>query len=133
MSQSDPRDLLGSLATDDGLCEESSGAESFVLGVPDLERALMAKEVEKRDESLKDLRQDREQRKTFSSRIFVFMCIYMLVALVIVFLCGLGWLELTEAVLITLLTTALANVIGVFNFVAKYLFHHDSPSRGQQG
>lgn len=45
-------------------------------------------------------------------------------ALAIVFLCGLGVLHLKESVLITLLTTTLANVIGVFNLVAKYLFHN---------
>lgn len=52
------------------------------------------------------------------------MCVYMAAALAIVFLCGLGVLHLKESVLITLLTTTLANVIGVFNLVAKYLFHN---------
>lgn len=51
------------------------------------------------------------------------MCMYMAISLVIVFLCGCGVMKLDVSVLITLLTTTLANVIGVFTFVAKYLFH----------
>ena len=41
----------------------------------------------------------------------------------VVFLDGYGIIFLSDKVLITLLTTSLANVIGIFNFVAKYLFH----------
>lgn len=123
MSQEKANDLIAGLASDKGLAEESSDTASFALGESELDRALKAKEVEKQNESIKDLRQDREQRKTFSSRIFIFMCLYMFVAIVIVFMCGLGCMKLEESVLITLLTTTLANVIGVFNFVAKYLFH----------
>jgi hypothetical protein len=50
----------------------------------------------------------------------------MTIAMVIVFLSGLGVMSLSDNVLITLLTTTLADVIGVFIFVAKYLFHSKS-------
>lgn len=82
------------------------------------------KEIDKQCEEIENLKQDREQRKKFSSHIFIFMCAYMAVSLAIVFLCGLGVMTLDVSVLITLLTTTLANVIGVFTFVAKYLFHN---------
>ncbi len=82
------------------------------------------KEIEKQCEEIESLKQDRKQRKVFSYCIFGFMCIYMATSLVIVFLCGLGIMVLDVSVLITLLTTTLANVIGVFTFVAKYLFHN---------
>ena len=52
------------------------------------------------------------------------MCAYMAVSLIIVFLTGIGIMNLDPSIIITLLTTTLANVIGVFNFVAKYLFHN---------
>lgn len=74
-------------------------------------------------EEIEDAKQDRAQRKIFSFYIFGFMCAYMAAAMAVVFLCGLGVMSLSDPVLITLLTTTLANVIGVFAFVAKYLFH----------
>ena len=119
MSHQRTNDLVRDLASDDDILEESklSIDESF------FERELKRKEVESKDETLKDRRQDRQQRKSFSTRIFAFMCLYMMLALVVVFCCGFGWMCLSDAVLIALLTTTLANVIGVFNFVAKYLFH----------
>lgn len=67
-------------------------------------------------------KQDREQRKRFALWIFCFMCGYMAVALLIVFLCGFGLMYLSDNVLIVLIGTTLADVIGVFNFVARYLF-----------
>lgn len=73
---------------------------------------------------IKDRNQDRDQRRNFASKIFFFMCAYMAVALIIVFCCGFGWMHLSDAVLITLLTTTLADVIGIFSFVAKYLYHN---------
>lgn len=90
----------------------------------DLTKDFNQKKIERLNEEIEDLKQDRQQRKVFSSRIFIFMCAYMAVSLIIVFLCGLEWMKLDPAVIITLLTTTLANVIGVFNFVAKYLFHN---------
>lgn len=88
-----------------------------------LDRAMRQKGIEKIDQEIEDRKQDRDQRKKFSKYIFIFMCFYMFISLVIVFFCGFSLMTLSDAVLITLLTTTLANVIGVFNFVAKYLFH----------
>lgn len=79
-------------------------------------------ERESKREDLESKKQDRHQRKSFASAIFVFMCSYMAVALIIVSLCGFSIMDLSNSVLVTLLTTTLADVIGVFSFVAKYLF-----------
>jgi len=81
-------------------------------------------DIDRLNEENASLRQDREQRKTFSNRIFAFMCMYMSVAIIIVFGCGRGYMYLHDNVLIVLLTSTLADVIGVFSFVAKYLFHN---------
>lgn len=91
--------------------------------VPEVALQFQRKKIERLNEEIEDLKQDRKQRKIFSYCIFGFMCLYMASSIVIVFLCGLGIMNLDVSVLITLLTTTLANVIGVFNFVAKYLFH----------
>lgn len=68
-------------------------------------------------------KQDREQRKTFSFRIFMFVCVYMTFALAILVFCGASALRLSDSVIVALLTTTTANVIGLFAVVAKYLFH----------
>lgn len=51
------------------------------------------------------------------------MCLYMAAALVTVFLCGFFVMYLSDTVLGFLLTTTLADVIGIFSFVVKYLYH----------
>lgn len=88
--------------------------------------AIQQKKIQRLDEEIKDLQQDREQRKYLSYALFGFMCFYMLIALSIVFCCGFDWMTLHDKVLITLMTTTLADVIGIFSFVAKYLYHNKS-------
>lgn len=113
--------LLNCIASSADLKEEASGEIKQLLVTNAIEKQRQA--IEQKDEEIASLKQDREQRKDFSKRIFVFMCLYMFVAISIVFCCGFEWMELDNSVLITLLSTTLANVIGVFTFVAKYLFH----------
>ena len=86
--------------------------------------SIQQKKIQRLDEEIKDLQQDREQRKYLSYALFAFMCVYMLIALLIVFCCGFEWMHLSDKVLITLMTTTLADVIGIFGFVAKYLYHN---------
>lgn len=87
-------------------------------------KAFYGAQVNRLTEENNNLRQDREQRKTFSKWIFIFTCAYMAVTLAIVCLCALSVMRLSDAILITLLTTTLTEVLGMFAFVAKYLFHH---------
>lgn len=68
-------------------------------------------------------KQDREQRKIFGYCIFAFMCVYMIIAISIVFMCGWGKMQLSDMVIITLIGSTLIEVIGIFNFVVRYLFH----------
>lgn len=86
--------------------------------------SIQEKKIQRLDEEIKDLQQDREQRKVLSYALFGFMCFYMFGALTAVFLCGFGLMRLSDTVQITLLTTTLADVIGIFSFVAKYLYHN---------
>lgn len=86
--------------------------------------ALQQKKIARLDEEIKDLQQDREQRRKLSYWLFGFMCAYMAFALLAVFLTGFGLMGTSDKVQITLLTTALADVVGVFSFVAKYLYHN---------
>lgn len=113
--------LIDCIASSADLAKETSGdvRQQLIANAVETQRQAIAE----KDEVIASLKQDREQRKGFSNKIFLFMCLYMFVAIIIVFCCGFGWMKLDASVLITLLTTTLANVIGVFTFVAKYLFH----------
>ena len=119
--------LIDALEEDDNKLEFS---DELVVWEPLLDeesKALLAalqKKNQLQDEKIKDLQQDREQRKVLSYALFGFMCFYMLIGILIVACCGLGWMVLSDKVIITLLTSTLADVIGIFSFVAKYLYHN---------
>ena len=69
--------------------------------------------------------QDREQRKTYATYVFYFLVGYMLFVFSILFFCGLNarGFDLSDSVLIAIVTTTTANVIGIFAFVMMYLFN----------
>lgn len=73
-------------------------------------------------EKLFSLRQDREERKKFANKIFVFLCINMALAFMLLFFNGFGLTHLNESVLITTITSSIADIIGVFVIVVRYLF-----------
>lgn len=68
--------------------------------------------------------QDRDQRKDFAERVYYFACVYMVFVFLILFLSGStgAHFKLNDSVLVTLLRTTTANVIGVFAIVVTYLF-----------
>ena len=83
-----------------------------------------ALEGENEDES-----QNRGQRKAFAERIFSFMCYYMFAVFFILFICGSpSRFNLSDTVLVTLLGTTTANVIGIFIIVVTYLFSRKKKS-----
>ena len=81
-------------------------------------------EVELLKEKLEGRKQDRMQRGEYANRIFSLVCIYMLAIVVMIILVGFHVLTLDNSVIITLISTTTANIIGVFVIVAKYLFHN---------
>lgn len=67
--------------------------------------------------------QDRDQRKDFAERIFSFVALYMFAVFFILTLSGGPFnFRLSDNVLITLLGTTTANVIGILIIVVTYLF-----------
>ncbi len=83
-----------------------------------------------KEEELKSREQDRKQRKGFADKIFFMLSIFLLFVCLILVFAGMKFLpikpyphfELSDNVLIALLTTASANVIGIFIVVVRYLF-----------
>lgn len=67
--------------------------------------------------------QDREQRKDFAERISQFVCNYMVFVFMVLFLKAITpRFYLSDNVIITLLGTTTANVIGILIIVVTYLF-----------
>jgi hypothetical protein len=79
-------------------------------------------ELATRNETLEGSRQDRLARKKFTPNLFWLLVVFLSCTLSIVVLSGLRILCLSDTVLVTLLTTTTADVIGIFIFVVKYLF-----------
>lgn len=75
-------------------------------------------------EQIKNLEQDREQRKTYGNRLFWLIATWLCVVAIVLFLAGFKvcQFELPTAVLATLIGGATASVIGLFAIVATYLF-----------
>lgn len=103
--------------------DTAESVNPFKLDSEKIQILAKSKEVERLSEEVETLKQDREQRVLYSERLFVFLCIYMMFALLIVVACGMGKISLSDTVIVAVITTAFANVIGIFAFVAKYLFH----------
>lgn len=69
-------------------------------------------------------------RKHYARALFILVCAWLGVALAIVVLVGCKVLELSDAVLIALITTTTASVIGLFAIVARYFYrqtHYVAP------
>ena len=79
-------------------------------------------------EDLRSKEQDRKERKIYARLSLGFLTLYMTVVFLILFFSGFKThgFELKQPVLIALITTTTANVIGIFAFVMKYLFNSGS-------
>jgi antibiotic biosynthesis monooxygenase (ABM) superfamily enzyme len=77
---------------------------------------------EKSRVKLDGLKEYFEARKEFAQHIFTLVCLWLFFILIIVIASGKGNLILSDAVLITLITTTTVNVCGFLYVVAKFLF-----------
>lgn len=69
--------------------------------------------------------QDNQGRRAFSRNIFAVVAFWLAFVMAVVVLCASGKWTLSDAVLIALITTTTATVIGIFLIVANYLFNRD--------
>ncbi len=68
-------------------------------------------------------KQNREERKKYAEWLFTFVVIWSLFIYIAVIATGKGFLKLSDTVVVSLITTAMANVISLFIIVTKYLFN----------
>lgn len=82
----------------------------------------------------KIIEEDMRARKHYARALFILVCSWLGIALAIVILVGWKVLALSDAVLIALITTTTASVIGLFAIVARYFYRqtHHLPSTTEQ-
>ena len=111
--------------------EASDSSEVSEKKYDDIERRIKEQELRKlqlENDAIKveneSESQNKQQRKDFAERIYSFAAIYMFGVFVILFLSGTEStnFRLSDNVLITLLRTTTANVIGILVIVVTYLF-----------
>ncbi|WP_299833668.1 hypothetical protein [uncultured Tenacibaculum sp.] len=76
-------------------------------------------------QEISDRIQDRNERKKYAYRTFIFLSVFTFLVLTIVFLAGFSTqlnFKLSESVLIALITSSLASIVGIFILVMRYLF-----------
>ncbi|MCX8491820.1 MAG: hypothetical protein ORN54_12200 [Cyclobacteriaceae bacterium] len=87
---------------------------------------LQNNELRRLGEELKDLKQDRDERKSYAFKLYWLVLVWLLMILLIILFQGLQFspllFKLSDAVLITLITTTTANVAAFFLVVVRYLF-----------
>ena len=79
-------------------------------------------DAKKLEEQLKDSQQNREQRKEYAGKIFYLVAGWLVSLIAIIVMAGFKWLALSDAVIISLITGATVNIIGLMVIVANYLF-----------
>lgn len=86
------------------------------------------------EEILANKKQDREERKRYAKFTFIFLSTFTFVVMFLLFLSGINGslcffdfskFHLSNTVLITLISTSLASIVGIFVFVMKYLFKNN--------
>ena len=91
--------------------------------IHELEKAAL--ELQLLKAQIKKFEDDNEGRREFSRSIFAVTVVWMLLVMMVVFQCAGGRWHLSDSVLIALITTTTATVIGVFVIVANYLFNKE--------
>jgi len=76
-------------------------------------------------QEISDRIQDRQERKKYAYRTFIFVCAFTAIILSIILLAGFSTVfefNLDSSVLIALITSSLATIVGIFILVMRYLF-----------
>ena len=102
----------------------SALGETLELRLRQAELRLREAEVDLKKAEIDDRKQDREERKKYAIRIFGLLIGYIFFVVLMLF--GTGYwgcgFSLSDNLLIALVTTTTANIIGIYTIVARYLF-----------
>jgi hypothetical protein len=110
-----PKEEIDAVLKPDDDQESFNSAQDFA--------ALEAEDKHKHElEKLAGLEQDRLQRKEYAGKIFWLVCAWLFVLSLMILLAGCAIIRLSDAVMITLISGASINIIGLMVIVANYLF-----------
>ncbi|MCG8579291.1 MAG: hypothetical protein MI866_05215 [Bacteroidales bacterium] len=76
-------------------------------------------------ETLEGKKQDRGERKKYALLTYCLVVFYIVSVLTITILNGCNVIELSDPILIALIVTSFAKIVGLFVFVMKYLFDNN--------
>lgn len=106
----------------------TKGEEDFLIRQQALEREKIETELKRHD--LDQRKQEHTQRVSYARKIYWLICAWLIVILLIVIASGSNCkyftLEISDRVLITLLTTTTVTVFGLFVTVLKYIYSKKS-------
>ena len=113
---------LETLRKDGTINKEDPDAEEKKVNA--LEYNKRVAEYNRLNEEVESIKQDRQERKVYASKTFDFLCVYMMCVGLLLFMSGstTASFQLSDSVLIVILGTTTTNVLGIFYFVANYLF-----------
>lgn len=103
---------------------EDTTAEDFMWREKELHLRISEQQYLRTVHELKEIQQNTKLRRIYISRNFILTCIWLILVLFIVVCQGFSifHFNLHDSVLITLLSTTTANIIGVLVIVITYLF-----------
>lgn len=119
ISEELPGEPLPGFDTDKAFKEE--GEKLNEVQIQEIRRLKIQNDV--REGQSQKIKDDNEARKLHSGLIFLLVFIWLITVLVIIILNGARVLNLSDKVIITLLSTTSINVIGLLVIVANYLFN----------
>lgn len=89
----------------------------------DWEKQTKKRQLKEFDIRLDSLERLEKAKISYAKRIFSFVVIWCTIILILVVCNGLNWLSISEKVLIVLISSTTLNIIGLFTFVLKYMYH----------
>ena len=103
---------------------EATVEKNFTRRQKELRLRISEQKYLQKAHELKECQQNTTLRKIYISRNFILTCIWLTIVLAIVVFQGFGisHFKLDDSILITLLSTATANIIGVLVIAITYLF-----------
>ena len=117
-SNNDPATMLEGVAAP--IILDSDDFQDGAILTPDEQRFEVRRRdqiIREKDEEIERCKDEHKLRKRFLSRVFWFVVAFVAATLAIVV-----WSGLSDKVLITLLTTTTANIIGILLIAFKWLF-----------
>ena len=113
---------LEALRKDKDINKEDPDAEEQIASSIEVKK--QTEEYNRLKEEVESIKQDREERKVYASKTFDFLCVYMVFVGILLLMSGstTASFQLSDSVLIVILGTTTTNVLGIFYFVANYLF-----------